>query len=434
MEYSKIPEINQQLAKHFTNLERLYHILGDDYRSSTFGKAAFHLMKEINEINSGQQLTKVSGIGSSIAKEVDQYLEKGTTDRLENLKHNIPLQSINSNNKKPQETQNRTPKGSASQSPKTKTGIIDLFIKIDGIGTVTAEKLYNQGYRSIDQLKKDIDIVDVNKRQKEGILNYQESSTEPNPDEIQVLELFQKIYGIGNVKAKDLYRKGYRTIDDLRNSKERFTFSQTLGLKYYEDINKKIPRDEIDRVNQYLHSLFVDEEGDPSFEFEIVGSYRRGEPESGDIDILIKVPNGYTIDLSDIVELLEYNGNIEGKLALGESKFLGLFRLNKDTPVRRLDLLLISEDSYPFALLYFTGSKQFNKLIRTRANQLGLTLNEYHMISLDKKSIYPSEDEEEIFEILGVKYLKPKERTRDLPSLEQYFGYDPSYYQLKFQS
>lgn len=414
-------DINKQLVSHFTNLERIYDILGDTHRSATFGRAAFHVMREKNEISSGKQLMTVAGIGTSVATEVDQYLERGTSDRLEKLKIQLPKSQTTSPNLE----------RSQKQIPNTRSGIIELFQTIDGVGSVTAEKLYNQGYRSIDQLKQHICTVDVNKKQKDGIINYRGSSSDPG--EIEVLELFQGVYGIGQVKAKELYRTGYRTIEDLRNSEERFTSAQKMGLIYYEDINKKIPRDEIDKVNIYLTSLFVDSQGTPFFEFEIVGSYRRGESESGDIDILIKIPKDHDLDLSEIVDKLKDDGKIEGKLAQGESKFLGLFRLNNDTPVRRLDLLLISEESYPYAILYFTGSKQFNKLIRTRANQLGLTLNEYQMVSLDEKRIYAAADEEEIFEILGITYLKPEKRTRDLPSLEIYPDYDPSYYELSFQ-
>lgn len=41
-----------------------------------------------------------------------------------------------------------------------------------------------------------------------------------------------------------LYEKGYRTLDDLKNE-ESLTNSQRLGLKYFDDIKKRIPRHEV---------------------------------------------------------------------------------------------------------------------------------------------------------------------------------------------
>ena len=59
------------------------------------------------------------------------------------------------------------------------------------------------------------------------------------------------IHGIGPKKAGELIEKGIRTVEDLRKQQdELLNDKQKIGLQYYEDINKKIPRDEIDQYKE----------------------------------------------------------------------------------------------------------------------------------------------------------------------------------------
>ena len=87
-----------------------------------------------------------------------------------------------------------------------------------------------------------------------------------------LLELTQ-IHGIGNKKAKELIEKHkIKSIDELKKRKELLNSKQLLGLKYYEDIKLKIPRDEIVEYEKHFKKNII-----PGTEMEIVGSYRRGK-------------------------------------------------------------------------------------------------------------------------------------------------------------
>ena len=71
---------------------------------------------------------------------------------------------------------------------------------------------------------------------------------------------------------------------------------------------------------------------------------------------------------------------------------------------------------FPFAILYFTGSKVFNTLMRKRALDLGYTMNEhglYHMKNKkkDKRVDVEFTDEQSIFTFLGIQYRHPTERS-----------------------
>ena len=79
------------------------------------------------------------------------------------------------------------------------------------------------------------------------------------------------------------------------------------------------------------------------------------------------------------------------------------------------DLRVVSDAEYPFALAYFTGSKEHNIVMRQRAIERGLRLNEYGLFqskeeSRDPKRLVRCKSEEEIFQKLGLAYIPPELR------------------------
>src|SRR5208282_3011437 len=71
-------------------------------------------------------------------------------------------------------------------------------------------------------------------------------------------------------------------------------------------------------------------------------------------------------------------------------------------------LRVVSDEQYPFALHYFTGSKEHNVVMRARAQQYGLKLNEYELAG-PKKSV-PCKEEADIFNALDCDYIPPEMR------------------------
>ena len=107
------------------------------------------------------------------------------------------------------------------------------------------------------------------------------------------VNILGEVYGIGPKKAKELVDKGVTTIEALRaNQDELLNETQKVGLKYYEDILKRIPRSEIEEykslfTTEFLKAQQVQQAQAEEAKFEIVGSYRRGAESSGDIDVII---------------------------------------------------------------------------------------------------------------------------------------------------
>ena len=228
------------------------------------------------------------------------------------------------------------------------------------------------------------------------------------------LYLFPKIYGIGPKKAKQLVAAGVTTLDELRNRKEELlNKNQKLGLKYFEDIEKRIPRAEINEYSDVLADVFSKLKHTGS-RFEIVGSYRRGAKDSGDIDIIVTNDQNDSSIFNKFIKALQDRGIIVEILTKGKTKSMVMGQLPGQTP-RRLDFMYASPSEYAFAILYFTGSKAVNVVMRQRALDLGYSMNEHGLYKMTGKKKGPKLDaifpnERSVFEFLGLKYKKPTER------------------------
>ena len=226
------------------------------------------------------------------------------------------------------------------------------------------------------------------------------------------VNILTDVYGIGPKKAKELVDKGITTIEQLRENQQMLNDVQKVGLKYYEDVMKRIPRSEIQQYESIFESEFK-KVATPDSRFEIVGSYRRGAQNSGDIDVIITSENA-KVFINFIDELIKKNIILE-ILSRGPTKCLVMAKIPSSDSARRVDFLYTSLEEFPFAILYFTGSKMFNTVMRNRALQMGLTMNEHGLYTLQEKKKGEKvdstfKDEKDIFDYLHMEYKTPVER------------------------
>lgn len=234
-----------------------------------------------------------------------------------------------------------------------------------------------------------------------------------------IITELEKISGIGKVKAKSLVLdNGVTSIDDLRQRHKtgeiELTHHILIGLKYYEDINKRIPRKELDAINKYIHGIIS--KNISNLVYTICGSYRRGLSSSGDIDVLISDPNYKTgIHKQKYLEqfvtiLLDNKFIVDSLTTSGTTKYMGICKLPRRKIARRIDIRCVNYNSYYTALLYFTGSRQLNINMRFNALENGYKLNEYSVYNIKRKQeIYPK-SENEIFDLCKMEYLEPTDR------------------------
>jgi len=214
-----------------------------------------------------------------------------------------------------------------------------------------------------------------------------------------------------------------------------------IGLRFYDDINSRMPRGEAQEIFSLIKPIAL--ELDPKLFIEIMGSFRRGKKDCGDIDIMITRPTDDNKTHAGIIprllHALREAGIVTEDLALPddlhapEAVYRGLCKLpdtidHEGNPVprlrRRIDILSIPWQNRGAALLYYTGDDIFNRAMRFKANKMGYSLNQRGLfqgvvrdphdrrIKTNTGNIIASETEEEIFKILGVPWQEPHERVR----------------------
>jgi DNA polymerase beta len=310
---------------------------------------AINSIKEYDkEIFSGEILRKdIKGIGIKISKRINEILESGTLKELNNTSQNDTSQNDTS--------QNDTSQNDTIQNNTSQNNYLENILLITGVGIVRAKKWLDLGLNNIDDVKK-------------AIIK-------------------------GTIKT---------------------THHIDIGIKYYYDFQKKIPRSEIDNIKILLNNEI--KKIDKKLIFEICGSYRRGAIESGDVDILISHPN-YSSNIEEhiflhkiVKKLTKINFITENLTSNGNTKFMGVCKLQNYTISRRIDIRVVDYNYFYTSLIYFTGSKNFNIIIRNKALEKNLSLNEYFLKNINNNSIRLLTYEKEIFEILNIPYLKPEER------------------------
>lgn len=236
----------------------------------------------------------------------------------------------------------------------------------------------------------------------------------------KILEILNNIYGVGPSKANELVKKhNITSINDLKNklleNPNILNNKQKIGLKYYEDLLKRIPRKEMEKHDKFITEFINLIDKNDDLIYEIVGSYRRNASTSGDIDVLCTTKDKNIQLFNNIIENLEDDKYITETLAKGDKKFMGICKLPRHKTNRRLDMIYTDYNNYAFTLLYFTGSGQFNIDMRNHALSLGYSLSEYGLKYSkgkykDKFVEHKFENEKDIFEFLDIKYIKPEDR------------------------
>ena len=226
------------------------------------------------------------------------------------------------------------------------------------------------------------------------------------------VNILADVYGIGPKKAKELVDNGITSIAQLRENQQMLNDIQKVGLRYYEDVLKRIPRSEIEDYKTIFESDFKKVATSDS-KFEIVGSYRRGAQNSGDIDVII-TSDSPKVFINFIDELIKKKIILE-ILSRGTTKCLVMAKIPSSDSVRRVDFLYAGLEEFPFAILYFTGSKIFNTVMRHIALEKGYTMNEHGINKMEGKKkgdkvSHRFTSEKDIFDFLGLEYKAPTER------------------------
>jgi DNA polymerase (family 10) len=142
------------------------------------------------------------------------------------------------------------------------------------------------------------------------------------------------------------------------------------------------------------------------------GSLRRGRETVGDLDLLVTGP----APLGSLDRFLKYP-KVQEVLARGENKASA----RVGTEGLQVDVRALPPDTFGAAMQYFTGSKDHNVAIRTRAVRMGFKLSEYGLFRVEDDSRVAGESEVGIYAALGLKWIPPelRENTGEIEAAEQ---------------
>jgi DNA polymerase IV len=193
-----------------------------------------------------------------------------------------------------------------------------------------------------------------------------------------------------------------RNLNDI-SKRDDLTFAQEIGLKYVDELQERIPRDEVSKIAEIIQRDLN--------EFDLIaeplGSYRRGALDCGDIDMLIYSHGELKPGLIKVIIEKLKKSVITDVIAHSGKTFRGICKV--DQFHRRLDLLLCPKEELGAARLYFTGNDIFNRSIRLLADKKGMHLNQHGLYRQNVRICGATE--QEIFDVLGVPYRPPEERN-----------------------
>lgn len=218
-----------------------------------------------------------------------------------------------------------------------------------------------------------------------------------------------KIQGIGPKKVKILYEKlGIESLGELEYAckENRLVELDGFGEKTQSKILKGI-QDIKKYTGQYLYGYVIEDAESIRNKLlqsplvkrcEIAGSLRRKKEVVKDIDILAS--SDEPLKLMDYFTTFE---EIDEVISKGETKTSVRLKLGI-----MVDLRVVEDYQFPYALHHFTGSKEHNTALRHRAKALGIKLNEYGLFRGD--DLITCKDEAEIFRALGLDNIPPELR------------------------
>ncbi|HEV3330090.1 MAG TPA: DNA polymerase/3'-5' exonuclease PolX [Bryobacteraceae bacterium] len=199
-------------------------------------------------------------------------------------------------------------------------------------------------------------------------------------DELERLCQEQKLRGLPRMGAK-LEEKVLRSIAQYRQRTGRYLLSYAEGVaQELTDVFRQVPG--VDAITP-------------------AGSLRRGRETVGDLDLLVTGPNATAV----LDRFIGYS-RVDEVLGHGENKASA--RVGREG--LQVDVRALPPDSFGAAMQYFTGSKDHNVAIRTRAVKMGLKLSEYGLFRVDDDTKVAGATEEGIYEALGLRWIPPELR------------------------
>ncbi|XP_078269003.1 DNA nucleotidylexotransferase [Rhinoraja longicauda] len=276
-------------------------------------------------------------------------------------------------------------------------------------------------------------------------------------------KLFTGVFGVGVKTADKWYGLGFRTLKEIKATKDlKFTKMQRAGFLYYEDILQAVRKAEAEAVIRIIEDIVC--KCTPDAKVTLTGGFRRGKEVGHDVDLLIscledgneegllhKALNKLDLQglllFSDVVEatmekrqlpsrkydamdhfqkcflILKLDKRLVDKRDLGLASGPAVRPTDEGTEDEnktmikgwkaiRVDLVIVPSQQFAYALLGWSGSRQFERGLRRYCSQeKNMLLDNHGLYDRNKRVFLAAETEEEIFAHLGLEYIEPQERN-----------------------
>ncbi|KAM5188500.1 DNA-directed DNA/RNA polymerase mu isoform 2-T2 [Callospermophilus lateralis] len=260
----------------------------------------------------------------------------------------------------------------------------------------------------------------------------------------QTMKLFTQIFGVGVKTANRWYQEGLRTLDDLRGQPQKLTKQQKAGLQHHQDLSTPVGRPDAEVLQQLVEAVVGQVLPGATVTLtggfrrgKLQGhdvDFLITHPEEGqEVGLLPRVmchlqSQGLILYHQHQASCLETPTHLVQRshtMDAFERSFC-IFRLPQPSGAAlggvlkprsawkavRVDLVVAPISQFPFALLGWTGSQLFEReLRRFSRKEKGLCLNSHGLFDPEQKTFFHVVSEEDIFRHLGLKYLPPEQRN-----------------------
>ena len=229
-----------------------------------------------------------------------------------------------------------------------------------------------------------------------------------------------RIPGVGPKKVAVFFHElGLQSLDQLKTAAEAGRLAALKGfgkkteLSILENIGQAVEagtRTSIADASAAADAIVEDLLKLPEVkQASVAGSCRRRKESCGDLDVLVTCA-----DSSVPMSALAQHPLVEKVLQYGDTKQ----RVRLTTGIE-LDLRVVDDSSFGAALQYFTGSKEHNVVVRQRAKDRGLKVNEYGVFRDDEQ--IAGATEEDVYAAVDLPWIPPelRENRLEFAALEQ---------------
>jgi DNA polymerase (family 10) len=229
-----------------------------------------------------------------------------------------------------------------------------------------------------------------------------------------------RLPGVGPKKVAVLFKElSVTSLEELKQAAEN---GQVASLKGFGKKTEETILAEVDRVAEAGKRFYLADgerdaetiaadllELDSVVQAQVAGSCRRRKESVGDLDVLVTSTNH-----AEAMDRLAAHELVDRVLARGDTKQRVSLRSGIE-----MDLRVVPDESYGAALLYFTGSKEHNIVIRRRAQDRGLKVNEYGVFRDDEQ--IAGRTEEDVYATVDLPWIPPelRENRGEIEQAEQ---------------